>query len=113
MDEEKESQDTPTDWKGIAELVEKAPPAISEAMQRYVEIQKEKTKQAELGIDAINRLNRFLFCSVISIILFAGTVSIISLVLGKPDVAERIIIPLISFAGGLGVGSYRPFSRKE
>ena len=78
---------------------------IVEPIARSQEVAaKEGTKQAELLAGIANR--GLLYFFMIAFVILG--ISVVSLYLGKDQLAEKIIFGVISFIGGLGIGRSMP-----
>ncbi len=84
-----------TDWQPMIDAI--APHAA--AFVRDLIENSEKSTATGL------RLERWIIWLAFIVVSIAGIAVTVAALRGEFDAAERIVIPLISFAGGLGVGS--------
>ncbi|HDR8961814.1 hypothetical protein LGN06_29290 [Burkholderia vietnamiensis] len=76
-------------------IVDALAPNAAEIVHKMIDGEKHQSWELERWVVVLAGL----------VVVIAGTVAITFALHDKPDDAAKIVIPLISFAGGLGVGS--------
>lgn len=104
---ESESSEAPKDpqpntaWSDpevVKKIIEISPPLIKQALEAM-------ERSNGTGIEAAKVIHGRMFWLAMTVILTGSAVSIIALLQGNDTTPEKIIIPLLSFVGGLGLGN--------
>lgn len=98
--ENEKHEETNSAWNDpevVKRLIEESPPLVKQAIEAA-------ERSSHAGIEAAKVMHGRMFWLAMAVVLTGAAASIISLFQGNGGIAEKIIIPLISFVGGLGLG---------